>query len=41
MGVAGSKAVAKVMSLFLAAIAIMMIRMGVMGIIEEWQKVSG
>jgi len=41
MGVAGSKAVAKVMSLFLAAIAVMMIRMGVMGLIEEWSRQGG
>lgn len=41
MGVAGSKAVAKVMSLFLAAIAIMMIRVGLMGILEEWGKLGG
>ncbi|TVQ76309.1 MAG: MarC family protein [Bradymonadales bacterium] len=41
MGVAGSKAVAKVMSLFLAAIAVMMIRMGVLGVLEEWTHILG
>lgn len=36
MGEAGTKAVAKVMALFLAAIAVMMIRVGLSGFLASW-----
>lgn len=37
LGAAGSKAIAKVMALFLAAIAVMMIRVGFSGFLETWR----